>query len=606
VPKVIVNTIRSSDSRSRQFTDWNEYQQSDVSYWLALEAPRERIARALCLSPRDVGEIASLVRRTTADPKPSASSKPSEAPAGSAYPWAKRVFHTLAAAAFNRDADDTMVVLPGEGALSAGEIRSLVARTCRGLYELDVGKGSFVAVDAAPRLETYLVTAASLLVGAIVVRLGETVAPSLLRQMAAAAPAAATFSARFAELGRIDVGARIGLGDHGGGTMFHDWIAGLDEAEIEPLLERPPVTPDDAAFVGFTSGSTGQPKAMLTSHEAIFRSTEVAQQHFSFSAADVFLTSTDFTALSAFRSMMTLPFISGGQTVLPSATARSQPLALAFECEDHGVTRLTAVPSVLRNIGKAGDLLAGQLRKVKTFLSGSGVLDAETAGLLRRRFGAQVVDYYGGREFATAAYSDPDAEGTMSQGGGKVVGCLVRIVDGEGRSVDRGVPGEIVVHSDCLTPSNLPSIPTAGPLAGWHHTGDVGKLNADGRLEVLGRLKDVIKAADGELVNPAMIEGVINTLSWVKEASVTSWLDETQLERIGAAVVTDPATAPADRQLATQLIRGRVFEEFGGLKTPSTVLLLDELPRVGRGKPDKRKLRQLLATAARQDSESRT
>ena len=330
----------------------------------------------------------------------------------------------------------------------------------------------------------------------------------------------------------------------------------------------------------------------------MFRSTEIAQRTFGFDTSDIFCTATDFTALSAFRSLVTLPFASGGRVVIPDAEARDNPVAMALLCERYGVTRLTAVPAVLRAFAKAGARITREeLASIRTIFSGSGVLDFATADLLRERFSLPVVDYYGGREFATAAYSDPDTPHTMSAGGGFVRDCLAIIVDDNRQPVESGEVGEIVVHSDCMTLSPLPSIETAGDWAGWHFTGDLGRFLPGDRLEIVGRKKDVIKTAEGTLVSPAEIEGALNAIDWVIEACVFSWTDSHGIERIGAAMIGAPASGDAERTA-----KAAVRDALGPYKTPARILVLDDLPRLARRKPDKAGLRQRLTQAEKASS----
>lgn len=542
-----------------------------LDYWRALGAPRHRIARALHC---DEADIAGSAPETAGLPV-----------AVSAVPWAQRTANALIRKGLTRPPTEQLVFAAGEGALTAGDVAAIVGRVCAGLAARGVGKGTRIAVDATQRLESYLVTLAALLQGATVVRLGDTVGTKALRAMIEAAPAMLTFSDRLDVIGdRIEAGEGVPL------DAFAEFAGACPDPSDDFWSALPTVTPDDAAFVGFTSGSTGAPKAMETSHEAVFRSTEIAQRAFGFDASDIFCTATDFTALSAFRSLVTLPFASGGRVVIPNAEARDNPIAMALLCERYGVTQLTAVPGVLRAFAKAGARVTREeLASVRTVFSGSGVLDFATADLLRERFSLPVVDYYGGREFATAAYSDPDTPHTMSAGGGFLRDCLAILVDDERRPVAPGEVGEIAVHSDCMTLSPLASIETKGKWAGWHFTGDLGRFLPGGRLEIVGRQKDIIKTAEGTLVSPAEIEGALNALDWVAEACVFSWTDAHGIERIGAAMVGAPPERDAERTA-----KAAIHDALGPYKTPARILVLDELPRLGRGKPDKARLRQLL------------
>ncbi len=560
-----------------------------LAYWRALGAPVPRIAGALRMGEHAVTEALARLDDDRAG---------FAAPL-SRQPWDLRTANELILYGLARDEGEQLVLIAGEGALTAGEVTTLVGRLWAGFEASGVRKGDRIAVDSSQRLETYLVALAALLSGAVLVRLGDAAGPKGLRAMVEAAPAAITFSARLDAIGDIDeAGLRVALDASGGDTDFPAFLSNCPEPPSNWMSVLPHVMPDDAAFIGFTSGSTGQPKAMRTSHEAVFRSTEIAQDVFGFDTDDVFCTATDFTALSAFRSLVTLPFLSGGRVVIPDAEARADPLALARLCARFGVTRLTTVPGVIAALN-AADARFGRedLAALRTVLSGSGVLDGRAARAFRTRFSVPVVDYYGAREFATAACCDPDGERTMSAGGGDVRDCLVRVVDETGATAPPGETGEIVVHSDCMTLTDLPSICEGGPWSGWHFTGDLGRIVADGRLEIVGRTRDIIKTPDGGLVGPAEIEAALNALDWVTEAAAFAWSDADHVERVGAAIAPVAGLPlPADPAGEARRAVGAVL---GAHKTPAHVLVVEDMPRLGRGKPDKIALRGMLDAQVR-------
>lgn len=562
-------------------------------YWYSLGAPSERIASAVGGHPEAVAdELDRLIRDLgVTDAKASIDLKGGAAPV-SERPWQQRTAISLIAPALTPDQDHQLVFAAGEGALSAHEIGSIVNRLRAGLKERDIGKGAIVAVDATQRLESYLVVLAALLSGCVVLRLAETCGDRMLRDMVRSCPARITFSARLDVIGKApEAGERVSLNDIPGTQSFFDWLDQCPADNDSPGIASH-VLPTDAALIGFTSGSTGMPKQVVTSHEAIFRSTEVSQSIFGFASDDIFCTSTDFTALSAFRSMITLPFMCGGRVVLPGEQARRQPLALAAECETYSVTRLTAVPNVLRGLAKSNTRMpANQLAALRTVFSGSGVLDVETATRFHDAFGVDVVDYYGGREFATASYA-PAGRGKTVRTGGDAAQCLMCLVDRNGDLVGDGEAGEIVVHSDCLTLSPLRA-ERAGTdkWRGWHFSGDIGRRLPDGRIQIVGRSRDIIKTQDGGLVSPSDIEGLLNDIDLVKEACVFGWSDIDHIERIGAAVILIAEADEQQRQEFETVARERILQIAGPYQVPSRIMVCEELPRVGRGKPDKTAIR---------------
>ena len=559
-------------------------------YWLALAAPAERIAKALHVAPDAVpGRIARL-EHGLGTPLEGLRLSLSNASAPCSHTaWPDRHALTLIRRGLSRPSSSVLAYSAEHGALTTGEAKDLVARIARGLGDSCVNRGDWVAVDATQRLESFLVVQAILLIGAVAVRLSDSIGSAALQEMLRQAPVAATFSDRFHLIGETECGRRISFSDEPGPheTSLADWLAacGTDAANL-PAAE---VKPTDTALVGFTSGSTGVPRVVETSHEAVFRTTEAATRRFSFASSDVFCTATDFTALSAFRSMLTLPYACGGLTVLPSREALSHPLALARDCANYGVTRLTAVPNVFRGLAKAGQHLDSRsLSSLRTAFSGSGVIDPATADAFRAATGVAIVDYYGAREFGTVAYADGDPAKTMSAGGGSGSEALIRVLAPDGTPLDAGVAGELHVHTDGLT---LDAVTEEGEMSGWFATGDLGVNHADGRLEIVGRLRDIVKTHDGSLVAPAEVEATLHSAAAVREACVFGWIDHHGIERLGAVVIPADGLAKAARASMTHDLQSLVRDALGNSSVPARIRFQADLPRLPRGKVDKQQLR---------------
>lgn len=555
-----------------------------LRYWAGLRVPHQHVAASLRTT---VEAVDAGYRRLAADPDAGCADGLTDL---AGYPsreeWPARTAVTLIRKGLARPTDAQLVIVAGEGVLGTGEVRASVARIAAGLAAAGVVKGDRVAVDATQRIESWLVAVATLLLGGVVVRLSLPAGPAALHGMIAEAPAKLTFSKVASALDGLGAaGTLVDLDDPDG---FAAW---LDACPDEAALPEVAVSPADPALTGFTSGSTGRPKCVLVSHEAVFRSTEGQQALFAFGPDDIFCTSTDFSALSAFRAMLASPFLCGGRVVLPSPAALESPLALAADCAEHGVTRLTAVPNVLRGMALACDRI-GPLPRLRMVFSGSGVLDQSTRDRFHAAFPVPVIDYYGGREFTTPVYTRPADTGTVSSRGGLVTNCLLRIVDDAGTMLPDGEIGVIMVHSDCMASGDLAG--TLPAWRGWHDSGDLGRMTEDGLLQIVGRRRDVIKAADGSLVFPFEIETLLNALTPVRESCVFGMSGSGGAEHVVAAVIL---AAPADD--IESLARRHVLAAAGRFRVPTRVIALDDFPRVAAQKVDKAALRSLLAPQLR-------
>lgn len=195
------------------------------------------------------------------------------------------------------------------------------------------------------------------------------------------------------------------------------------------------------------------------------------------------------------------------------------------------------------------------------------------------RFGEVVYNLYGSTEVSWVSIAGPDdlraAPGTA---GRAPVGTRLAVLDEQGSPVPAGTEGRVFVGNDMPFEGYTregSDVERAGDLMG---TGDVGKIDADGRLHLTGRADDMI-VSGGENVHPGPVEDLITARAEVREAAVTGVDDEEYGQRLAAFVVLEPgATVDADA------VRGWVKAELSRFAVPRDVEFVDELPRNATGK----------------------
>jgi len=209
--------------------------------------------------------------------------------------------------------------------------------------------------------------------------------------------------------------------------------------------------------------------------------------------------------------------------------------------------------------------------------SGSRMRGEAVIGFMDR-FGDKVYNSYNATEAGQISVASPaDLRHASDTAGRPVTGTTVRLVDDDGRDVPVGEVGRIVVRGasefDGYTAGD-----TKASLDGFMVSGDVGRMDADGRLYVVGRDDDMI-VSGGENVYPVEVERAIGELPAVREVVVVGVDDEAYGQRLAAYVVpTQPeAVVPDD-------VRAHVKARLAGYKVPRDVVLLDELPRNASGK----------------------
>jgi long-chain acyl-CoA synthetase len=186
------------------------------------------------------------------------------------------------------------------------------------------------------------------------------------------------------------------------------------------------------------------------------------------------------------------------------------------------------------------------------------------------------------------AGDDPVKQRRLASAGRETTGVRMRVVDEHDRDVPPGTPGEIVARGDLVMKGywNRPDATAETLRGGWHHTGDVGYLDADGYLFITDRKKDMI-ISGGANIYPRELEEVICTHPAVHEVAVIGVPDEKWGESVKAVVVLRPGARATEPEIIEHCRR-----HLGSYKKPSTVDFVAELPKNAYGKILKRELRE--------------
>jgi|CXWL01.1.fsa_nt_gi amino acid adenylation domain-containing protein len=357
--------------------------------------------------------------------------------------------------------------------------------------------------------------------------------------------------------------------------------------------------PDDAAYLFFTSGTTGRPKAVVGRHRGLAHFLAWQRAAYDVGPGDRVgqLTALSFDVV--LRDLF-LPLTSGATLCLPPAelgvASPEAPRWLAAV----GATVLHTVPSLVRawSAVPAGSVSLAALRVV--FFAGEP-LTAETVEGFRASFevGGRIVNLYGPTE-TTLAKCHHEVIGTAEPGVqpiGEALPDTQLLVLGPGdRLCGVGEPGEIVVRTPFRSLGYLeaevgaarfvpnPFTDDFGDIV--YRTGDLGRYRADGRLTILGRLDDQLKI-HGVRVEPGEIEAVIARHAGVREVVVAAPKDSRGEVRLAAYVV--PAAGWEDR-LAPEELALLARENLPEALVPAGFVLLPALPLSANGKLDREAL----------------
>jgi O-succinylbenzoic acid--CoA ligase len=352
---------------------------------------------------------------------------------------------------------------------------------------------------------------------------------------------------------------------------------GVATTEAEAELDRAPVAcvppggridPARVLTVLATSGTTGRPKGvMLTSgnHEA---SAAASRARLGTRADDRWLCCLPLHHVGGL-SIVVRSVLDGVPLVL---VPRFEPAAVWAALRRHRVTLLSLVPTMLHRLLAAGEV--GGAPALRAVLVGGAALDPALHARARAA-GLPVLPTYGlteaASQVATAALDDPAAAGV----GRPLPATRVRIAAPDAHGV-----GEVLVAGPTVMAGYFrdPAATDAVLRDGWLHTGDVGRLDAAGRLEVLDRRADLI-VSGGENVYPTEVERVLLAHPAVTDAAVYGTRDEEWGRRVTAAVVLDP-TQRIDETALRDWCRARLAP----FKVPRTITAVAALPRTPSGK----------------------
>jgi fatty-acyl-CoA synthase len=393
----------------------------------------------------------------------------------------------------------------------------------------------------------------------------------------------------------LDDGAEID-GAFAGSPRYEELLSRHDADSDLPALAE-----DDAAWICHTSGTTGRPKAVVSTHRsAVLHSmSSLMVDNHAISRSDTVLPVTPMFHANAWGMPYTSA-LAGAKLVLAGRDA--SPEALASLIETERVTVGAAVPTVWIRLMEAFDS-GRDLSSLRTILCGGATVPASLVTSITGH-GIQLMVGWGmtetsptgtGLKLTAAGSNVGDGSRPSEMCVGKAVpGIEARVVDADGEALpwDGTSIGELELRGPWVIRAYFKPDDDANEARfhdGWLRTGDLGRIAPDGTVELVDRLKDLIKSG-GEWISSLELEQALSTHPDVNEITVVAVPDARWGERPAAVIVPVAGRAPAQSDLASHL-NGKVAKWW----IPDVVRIVDEIPRTAVGKYDKRRLREQLA-----------
>jgi malonyl-CoA/methylmalonyl-CoA synthetase len=475
--------------------------------------------------------------------------------------------------------------------LSYAELRDQIARFTSALTARGVLPGDRVAVQVEKSVDAVLLYLACLSMGAVFVPINAANTANevdyFLRdsqpRLAVVRPADRTLLEPLAIQAHVQ----------------HLETLGADgEGSLQELVSQCPVGSPSARTAGanslaaivYTSGTTGRPKgAMLTRGNLASNATTLAES-WRFTANDVLLhTLPLFHVHGLFAAVNTVLASASSLVLMPNFDAamvlRRLPEVTVYMGVPTHYTRLLLEPGLNPRVTE----------NMRLFVSGSAPLLAETHHEFLRRTGHRILERYGMTETLMNTSNPYDGARVPGSVGPALPGVAIRIsgtaTDGAPSSTDAvgaiEIKGPNVFAGYWGDPEKTRSEFTAD---GWFKTGDLGRIDRDGFVYIVGRAKDLV-ISGGYNVYPKEVERELDGVKGVSESAVFGVPHADFGEGVTAVVVCKPGAALSEAEIISAL-----KARLAGYKVPKRILFVDELPRNAMGKVKKAALRAMYAS----------
>jgi len=489
-------------------------------------------------------------------------------------------------------APQKIALIQDERQLAYCDLDGVMDRVAAALQREGVKPGESVAICAGTSIEYACAFLGALRAGVAVAPIAPSSTPDSIVDMVADCGAKVFFLDRSVgdALGeRLDgVKAKLVGLDDGAPGVRHDQFIAPNGARPAPVI----ITPEMPFNIIYSSGTTGTPKGIVQSHGMRFGHVMRAAA-MGYGPDSVALLSTPLYSNTTLVSFF--PALGwGGTVVLMKKFDAGEYLKLA---QKHRVTHTMLVPVQYSRLMAREDFDSYDLSSfVMKFCTSAPFSAALKADVLKRWPGG-LVEYFGmtegGGTCVLIAHVYPDKLHTVGQ---PAPGHDIRVIDEDGRELPRGEVGELVGRSE-LVMSGYHNRKEQTDAATWIsseglafiRTGDVGRFDADGFVELMDRKKDMI-ISGGFNIYPSDLEAVLRQHPDVADVAVVGVASADWGETPVAFVVSRGADAAALKAFAN--------ERLGKTQRLSAVELIDELPRSHIGKILKRELRDAYAARA--------
>jgi fatty-acyl-CoA synthase len=357
------------------------------------------------------------------------------------------------------------------------------------------------------------------------------------------------------------------------------------------LLVAPEISPDDIAAIGFTGGTTGKPKGVLSTYRATAYMTQVQMAEWEFPEELRMLVSTP---LSHAAAAFFVPVLQNGGAfyVMPGFS----PDAFFDMVEEHRITSTMLVPVMLYSLLDSPRAATADMSSMETIFYGASPMSPSRLAAGIEKWGQIFYQFFGQSEAPMVLANMKKAEHDLSKPerlgscGRPSPWIHMALLGPDNEQVRPGESGEICVRAPLVMNGykDMPEQTQEAFAGGWLHTGDIGRLDEEGFLYIVDRTKDMI-VTGGFNVFPREVEDVLGSHEAVAQVVVVGVPDERWGESVKAVVVLKQEFQPDETLIEN--MQDLVKKAKGSVYAPKIIDFVDSIPLTPVGKPDKKSVR---------------
>lgn len=354
-----------------------------------------------------------------------------------------------------------------------------------------------------------------------------------------------------------------------------------------------PAVLDDTAVIFYTSGTTGHPKGAILSNRNLFSNFIAAKERFDLRERDRFIVYLPMFHSFTFSIMVMLPFfVRASFVIIPSILPFSNIIKQTFLKR---VTIFMGVPDIYNALIRAKlPWYFLWFNSIRCFISGGSALSEDTLNRFRSIFKrATMLEGYGLSECSPAVAVNPIEKQKHLSVGLPLYGYDVKIVNDEMIELPIGEAGELIVRGDCVMQGylNNPEATRETIQNGWLRTGDIAKVDEEGYVYIVDRIKDLI-ISKGINIYPRQIEEQMMILPSIRLAAVIAQSDP----HSGEVPIAFVELEEGYENITPTSIKMQLKEHLAAFKIPKTITVVESLPKTATGKVLKRLLKDKSAS----------